>query len=1405
MGKKNKGVLPLEKLSLIKITDPFQRNCRNIETLEYRRGESLLDLRIRTFCADVPVVVSLNGSVVPTAELALTFPAPNDQVLMVPEIQGGGGGGGKNVIRAVLMVIVAVVATIVTAGGASPLLGAAFASGTTGAVIAGACVMVIGGMLVNALVPAPKPKAAGNDLPGIAGNGYETTQTYTWSPTTLQEPGLPIPRVYGTHKVMGNIIGGYIADGFKNDQYANLLIAICIGPIHCLRDFYINDQPVSNFRGVETVVTPGKLNQSPSTTFYHTPVAHGLSLGLSTGAPAYWTTPNNDFDALEIEIQWPAGLYRQANEQEAQQMQQLVQYYPQYASTMSPTAPQWVHQKVSIQVRRVGDADWIPITQEAVTTGTEVAVGHWSLGAYVQNAAWYYEANGGIYWLNPDTNQYEFLENAYLNVSPFGGGPTIVYYDSNGNMIVKQPSQVWIEAERGSGVRTDHFEGEQVWFGQTKVLPSGQIYYLDSCNWHWIDDGFEIVYATEIVPWVTISRAVAEPVRCLWRKDFLPKGQYEISVSVNPPTQNKSTVSDKSYLSSIKEIYYDVFTYPRLATVALHALATEQLNGSIRFSCICDGALVWQYVGGQWLFAWSDNPAWVMYDILTQPVTNDTGTAVLRYDAYRPENIDTAAFVRLANFCNELVPDGFGGTEKRFTFNGVFDGEKSVWESALTVGSMCRAVPFFLGTKVTLAIDAPTEATQLFTVGNIGIDSFEETFLPMEERAAEITIDYTDRDNRYERTTLSVIHNDLNSIANKTGLQPFGITKRSEAWRCGMYQLANNLYIKRTASLRVHIDALASTLGDVALVQHDVPRWGYGGRLSAATLTEITLDKEVQIEPGKTYALMLRLADDTIITRSITNTPSITNVLTLSAPVGTIAEPMDVIYAFGESTKIAKPFRIVGVQPEADFNFTLKLAEYNESIYTCDDLIPMLETPNYAIQPAYAPVSGLTLKERLRKRSDGSLTNSIVVSWTIPADSNYNYAEVYFRTGGGPWQCVGDVTGSTWEIPDVLDGGMYEVAVCTVTHVLAKMPIAQAPRAYITVIGAKAPPSDVERLDASQQGTIITLRWPHVPDVDLWGYEIRTGATWDSARVVVDGVQQNFCTILVERNGTTRWLIKAVDGTNVYSINAASVDFNVVGIDLNEIISQNDMTKTPPADGTLANLIYVPEYHALMFFHSLTDADLINAYDSDFADRYDTIVSAGSYTTAPIDALQLGRITIRIVAALDASNTVVYDSTYPTRHDSDYPYDTDDHITAPSMMQLSYRVSNDLVTWSSWRPYVQPEELEFRYAQVKVDVATDSETVRLKLTDLTTILDVPDNDFTITGLAVAATTGTDVLYSTYGKSFFGTPTPMAQVIGATTPKLPVISNVTQTGFHIDLLDTSGAKVAGNVNIDISGY
>jgi predicted phage tail protein/sulfur carrier protein ThiS len=1379
MGEAYQGVLPLEKLSVIKIPNPFDRTARDVCAVDFKRGTSLLDLRLAEFEAHVPVVVSLNGRIVPKDELALTFPRDGDQILMVPEIQGGRKGVGKTILRAVAMIVVAVVAwvaapAIIGAGGS--ILGLSTAAST--ALVAGALTMV-GGMIVNALIPAPKPSLSTNDTPSSVGSSMDSTQTYTWGPTTLQAQGIPVPHVYGKHRVYGNVLGGYIHDGFGNDQYANVLIGIGIGPIAGLSDFWINDIPVSNMRGVSIEARYGHIEQPATSFFYHTMIEHSLSLGLNEGTPVYWTSINDDFDALEVEIQWPQGLYRQPTPQEQQQISELLRYYPQYAEQL---AVKFVSQTVSIAVRRIGTSEWLPVTRQAVQVAREVRRGHWSAGRWET-----------------------ITEQVGIEMS---GGLGFPVYETR---------TVWSEVERGSEVATDHIEGEAYTLPPTHPCYWELYYYTQIYGywqWHWFDDGTEIVYSTEMVDYYTVNRAVTQPVRCMWRIDGLRHGRYEVRMQVTPASVNKTDQADKRYVASITEVSYDVHTYPRLATVGIRALATDQLNGSLRFSCLCKGKLVQVYRNGVRSIEWSDNPAWVMLDLLSQPVLNNQ-LQIVRFDGYSTDagKFDIPKFEELAAFCDELVPDGNGGMERRFVFNGVFDGEQSAWEAALDVGAMCRATPFFLGTKITLAIDKPTDVSQLFTVGNIELDSFEEVFLPMEERAAEVSIDFTDETSNYERQKIAVVHNDLNNKTNKVSLQPKGETRPSGAWRIGIYQLANNLYIKRTASLTVNLDAIASTLGDVVAVQHDVPRWGMqGGRLASVVVvngytTSVQLDEAVTIEPGKNYAVLLRLEDGAIITRSVTNGAGETDTLVLSSPAPEITSPLDVIYSFGESDKVTKPFRIVGVQKLPDWKFQLKLAEYNESIYGCDYLIPPIDTANYSAVDSMPSVVNLQATERMRRNPDGTLISCIDLSWQRPVNSNYNYGKVWMRIGNNAWVYQGDAQGEGYTFEHAIEGLTYSFAVATVTHLNVEQALADAPKVALTAVGLAAPPSQVENFMIQQLGSDLRLTWSHIPEVDRWGYEIRTGVTWETARVVRSGVQENSLTIPAEMNGTFRYWIKAIDTTGHFSQQATSADISIANINeqINAVIQRDEMTKPSPADGDKVNLVYINDFHALVMPQSLTDSDVATLTDNDLSGFTDVSSTTGTYTTLAMDALSVGPVTIRLQSLVDAEDEAASDNSFPTRTDLDYPKDTDSHISTNVWQALEYCYSTDNATWSEWLPYTGPVEHYLRYVKVRFSMQVESTTVRAMLTNLMIVLDVQDITITIPALAIAATTGTDISYATYGKTFFSTPVVRATLVNDTAAKVPVISNETKTGCHIDLRNTSGAAVAGAVNVEISGY
>lgn len=181
-----------------------------------------------------------------------------------------------------------------------------------------------------------------------------------------------------------------------------------------------------------------------------------------------------------------------------------------------------------------------------------------------------------------------------------------------------------------------------------------------------------------------------------------------------------------------------------------------------------------------------------------------------------------------ANSIFDLGTHGKVAKVKHFMeFNGGFDESMSVWDAAMKICRLFRCALIPVGTKYTLAIDKRKTPEMLFSAGNITKDSFREYFLPMEERASELEVNFRDAKRRYERSQLTIFNPNLELPNNKTTEDFFGITDAVLAETMANYQLKKNQKLHRTIDLEVDVDALANIVGDCVNIQHDMPDWGF--------------------------------------------------------------------------------------------------------------------------------------------------------------------------------------------------------------------------------------------------------------------------------------------------------------------------------------------------------------------------------------------------------------------------------------------------------------------------------------------------------------------------------------------------------------------------------------------------
>lgn len=515
--------------------------------------------------------------------------------------------------------------------------------------------------------------------------------------------------------------------------------------------------------------------------------------------------------------------------------------------------------------------------------------------------------------------------------------------------------------------------------------------------------------------------------------------KYEVRVSKTTEDQSSSRYGDDLYLSSVLEVFNDAFRYPRTALVGISALATDQLSGSLDFSCLAETSIVAVYDGTSWSLEYSNNPAWVIYDILTQPVITGDGDgtpyAIARYDGLNPNRIDVDKFYELASWCDDLVDDGNGSTSKRITFNGGFENATNVWDAVFKVCESARCVPVWNGTELTLAIDKASDVVGAYTCGNIIKDELEITYLPKSERAGEIEVRFRDENQDYELTPFTIYNSDAGSSRYKVTRELAGCTNQAEAWRWGEYRLKQNMHIKRRFKWKTDVDGIGFTIGDRIKFQHSVVNYGEigsgddpyagGGRIISVDLSgadhKVTVDEDVSavLDGGETYELMVKLADDTVETLDIKSVSG--REYTLDGQFTGTPAGNDV-YAVGIKGQVADDLRVVNFERSQWNRCTITAVDYVADTYSGDTDGPTLPAANVSspashTSPIVRPVNLLDLKAKVPNTTVQGpnitvpmLTN---VEWN---DNTPSAGSVSWASEDGETPILFTVKGVTYEI-----------------------------------------------------------------------------------------------------------------------------------------------------------------------------------------------------------------------------------------------------------------------------------------------------------------------------------------------------------------------------------------------------
>ena len=340
----------------------------------------------------------------------------------------------------------------------------------------------------------------------------------------------------------------------------------------------------------------------------------------------------------------------------------------------------------------------------------------------------------------------------------------------------------------------------------------------------------------------------------------LPPVPFTIKVERLTADSNSQRLQNNTVWSSYTEVIDTEFTYPNTALIGVK-FDSEYFGNIPNRTYDLLGIKVKipsnynprtrQYSGiwdGTFKVDWTDNPAWVLFDIVTNK-RYGLGNRLGEFGA------DKWTLYQVAQYCDQLVPDGFGGREPRFACNAWLTEQRSAYDVINDICSIFRAMPVWNGQQLTVVMDRPADPVWTYTNANVENGEFNYTFSAKKARHNAIQVEYADKDNSYERAIEYV--SDDESI-RKNGLNvkkitAFGCTSRGQAHRTGLWLLQTEKLETKTVTFTVGAEGLMHVPGDIIKVA-DMYYAGtnIGGRVLAINGKKVTLDREISVN-GNSY------------------------------------------------------------------------------------------------------------------------------------------------------------------------------------------------------------------------------------------------------------------------------------------------------------------------------------------------------------------------------------------------------------------------------------------------------------------------------------------------------------------------------------------------------------------------
>ena len=475
---------------------------------------------------------------------------------------------------------------------------------------------------------------------------------------------------------------------------------------------------------------------------------------------------------------------------------------------------------------------------------------------------------------------------------------------------------------------------------------------------------------------------------------------------------------------------------------------------------------------GSFKQAWTNNPAWVLYDLITNQ----------RYGLDQRElgiDVDKWSLYEAGQYCDQMVPDGKGGLEPRYLCDVIIQSQVEAYTLVRDICSIFRGMSFWNGESLSIVIDRPRDPSYVFTNDNVVDGVFNRTFASEKSMYTSCNVTFDDELNMYQQDVEGVF--DLQGAIrfghNPTSITAIGCTRRSEANRRGRWILKTNLR-STTVTFATGLEGMIPMVGEVISVADRF--WqsnmalNLSGRLMEVSGLQCFTHFRVDAKPGD--FIVVNKPDGKPVRRTISNVSADGKTVELNIGFGFEVQP-NAVFAIDRQDLALEQYVVTAINKgdgDDEFTYSITAVEYDKNKYdeidygvNIDDRPTSVVDPDNMLPPENISVTSYS------RIVQGMSVETMVIGWDKAQYAN-TY-DVQWRKGNGNWINAPRTANTEIEIEGIY-AGVYNVRVRSISSAGNTSPWSNVVTVSLTgKVGEPGKPTNITATDDEVFG--IRIKW----------------------------------------------------------------------------------------------------------------------------------------------------------------------------------------------------------------------------------------------------------------------------------------------------------------------------------------